>query len=360
MATAAAFMLVLLSAEPVKPSITVVVRGADITQAQLDQAAPGVVLERAEPPNVGATPTAAPALPQERIAAARKAYVDADFNKCLEQVADDGALTAALGEGDRPNAARVLLWRVACNVGAGKLEPARRAATQLAVSSLQVPAEAGSVSPEVEAVIAKAFGQVAAMKPVPFSVGGTKEASVELDGRPTGCTTPCSLEVLEGLHVVRLNADGHESAVRPVRVEAPRGQVDVELPPAAPELAAAQWSARYKNASDVDGARSVRLLSTALRASRLIMLTAEEGAGGKLQAVLATDGAVTARAERSELDGLLNDLLVRGQVIEASVPIYKRPLFWIAVVVAAGAAAAGTAIYFTYDPKKITEVVVKF
>ena len=359
MAIAAAVFALLLSAEPVKPSIAVVVRGADISQEQLDSAARGVVLERKSLPNVAEPPAPAPALPQERIAAARKAYVNADFTRCLEQVDDDAALTAALGQGDRPTAARVLLWRVACNVGAGKLEPARRSAAQLAVSSLQVPAEAGSVSPEVEAVIARAFTEVAALKPIPLAVGGTKDATVLLDGRPTGCTTPCTLEVLEGAHVLRLNADGHESAVRLARVGPPRAEMTVELPPAAPELAAAQWSTRYRSAPDADGAGSVRLLSTALRASRLILLSAEGGSGGKLQALLAEDGAVTARAERSELDGLMEDLLVRGKLIEAAPPLYKRPLFWVAIVGAAVLAAGATATALLWPVRTTVKVGVE-
>lgn len=349
MIVAAAVFALLVAAEPVKPSITVVVRGADISQEQLDGAARGVELKRASLPNAAEPPAPAPALPQERIAAARKAYVNADFTKCLEQVDDDAALTAALGQGDRPTAARVLLWRVACNVGAGKLEPARRQAAQLAVSSLQVPAEAGSVSPEVEAVIARAFTEVAALRPIPLQVGGTRDATVLLDGRPTGCTTPCTLEVLEGAHVLRLNADGHESAVRLVRVEAPRAELTVELAPAAPELAAAQWSTRYRSASDADGAGSVKLLSTALRASRLILLSAEGGSGGKLQALLAEDGAVTARAERSDLEGLMEDLLVRGKLIEAAPALYKRPLFWVAIVGAAVLAAGVTTLVLLRD-----------
>ncbi|MBL8956279.1 MAG: PEGA domain-containing protein, partial [Myxococcaceae bacterium] len=277
----------MLAAEPVAPSISVVTRGADVAQEALDAAAQGVVLRRVELPNSPEPTLMLPALPQERISAARKAYVDADFNRCIEQVNDDAALTTALGQRDRVSAARILLWRVACHVGAGKLEPARRAATQLAVSSLQVPAEAGSVSPEVEAVIAKAYTQAAAMKTIPLSVGGTADARVELDGRSTGCTTPCTLEVLEGAHVVRLDADGYESDVKLVRAAAPTAALDVQLNAAAPELAAAQWSARYRTAPDADGARSVRLLSTALRASRLLMVTSEEGSGGLLQGVLA-------------------------------------------------------------------------
>ncbi len=96
----------------------------------------------------------------------------------------------------------------------------------------------------------------------------------------------------------------------------------------------------------------MRLLTTALRASRLVMVTAEEGAGGMLQGVLAVDGSVTARAQRpaGELGGLMEDLLVRGKIFEERVPLYKRPLLWIAI--AAGVVAVGasvTAVLLTRD-----------
>ncbi|MBL8951654.1 MAG: hypothetical protein JNK82_12810, partial [Myxococcaceae bacterium] len=64
------------------------------------------------------------------------------------------------------------------------------------------------------------------------------------------------------------------------------------------------------------------------------------------------DGAVTARGERpaGELDGLMEDLLVRGKVIEPQVPLYKRPLFWVAIATGVIAAAAGTTVFFVTRP----------
>jgi hypothetical protein len=344
----AALVLLLATADPAKPSVTVVVaKGHAPTAEALASSNGDVELRLAELPNAPEPHPSAPALPQERVAAARTAYVNADFTKCLEEVSDEAALTTALGQGDRSTAARMLLWQVACNVGANKLEPGRRAATQLVGLSLQVPAEVGSVSPEVENVIAQALKAASQQKPLAIEVSGTADAQIELDGRPAGCTVPCTLEALEGLHVVRLTADGHEPVVRTVRAEPPRVQLAADLPDAAPELAAAQWSARYRLAADSDGDRSVRLLSTALRASRLVLLAIDDTSPGKLDAVLAVDGAITARAERvgspgAQLSGLMTDLLVRGQVVAPTVPIYKRALFWVAIAGAAVVAAGVT------------------
>jgi hypothetical protein len=207
----------------------------------------------------------------------------------------------------------------------------------------------GQVSPEVEAVVAQELKRAGQLKPAHVTVEADAEASVELDGRPAGCSTPCTLDVLEGSHVVHLNAEGRESATRVVRVEAAAStKVSFALTPAPPELAATQWSARYAHAPDADGARSIRLLTTAVRASRLVLLDLEDGAQGRQHAVLAVDGSVTARAERvgaagAEVAGLMQDLLVRGQLIEAEVPLYKRPLLWVALVGVVAAAAGITA-----------------
>jgi hypothetical protein len=349
------FLAVLLAAATsvAKPSLTVVVRGAppQTVSAALASRADEVELRVEPAPNAPSAPAPHQSLPEERIAAARKAYVSADFSHCLEQVDDDAVVYDALAEQQRAMAALVLLWRAACEVGANRLPAAQRAALELAVLHLEVPPEVGQVSPEVEAVLAKAQKQAAQLAPARLEVTASGDAAVELDGRPAGCTTPCTLDVLEGSHVVRVTEEGKEPAMRPVRVEGKKATAAFELQPAAPELAAAQWTARYAQSADFDGPRSAKLLSTALRTSRLVMLTVEEGRSGRQQALLAVDGAVTARAERngalaSELPGLLDDLLVRGQLVEAT-PLYKRPLFWIAVVGAAVIAGTVTALVAT-------------
>src|SRR5207249_3731017 len=100
---------------------------------------------------------------------------------------------------------------------------------------------------------------------------------------------------------------------------------------------------------EIDSAPSVRLVSKALRAPRLLLLVAErEAAGTRLRGTAAIDGDVAARAERvSDPAGLVRDLLVRSRVVEEPAPLYRRPLFWIAVGVAAAGAATGTLIAAT-------------
>jgi hypothetical protein len=349
----AVIALCVVAADPAstpRPSVTVVVRGAadKVSPEQLQSLGLPLDFKLTALPNAVAAQNVPANSIGDAIAQARKSYVNADFAKCLKQVDSDEVLTASLVDGDRNAASRLLLWRVACNVGAAKPEPARRAAWEMATYGLELPADVSAVSPEVEAVIAQAFREATAGKTVPITVtAGAETGEVRIDGRRTGCNTPCNMDVLEGNHVVRVDADGSLPSHRLVRVEKPRADVALELSPAPPEVAATQWTARYGQSPDADSAHAMKLLGTALRTSRLLLISLDDGQQAQLKGLLAVDGQVVARSERSELGGLMQDLLVRGQLLEPSAPIWKRPVFWIAIVVAAGAAAATTGILLT-------------
>ena len=113
----------------------------------------------------------------------------------------------------------------------------------------------------------------------------------------------------------------------------------------APELAAMQWRRRTSQGAALDSEGSMRLLSTSLRAPRLLVVATEPADPKTLRGALSVDGVLKARAEREgDPEGLVRDLLVRGQVIEEAPPLYKRWPFWLAVGVAAVAAGTTTAI----------------
>lgn len=89
----------------------------------------------------------------------------------------------------------------------------------------------------------------------------------------------------------------------------------------------------------------MRLLSTSLRAPRLLVVSTDPAAPKTLRGALAVDGVLRVRAEREgDAEGLVRDLLVRGQVMEEAPPIYKRWPFWVAVGAAAVAAGVTTAV----------------
>jgi hypothetical protein len=115
-----------------------------------------------------------------------------------------------------------------------------------------------------------------------------------------------------------------------------------------PALAISQWSARRAAGDEVDSGRSARLLATALRAPRLLLLTS--GDGGLVRGALAIDGVVQARGERDDVPALVRDLLVRARVMEPSMPLWKRWPFWLAVGAAAVATGVTTGVLLANRP----------
>ena len=128
-------------------------------------------------------------------------------------------------------------------------------------------------------------------------------------------------------------------------------QVTWTATPAAPELAAAQWSARYGGSPWLYSEPSTRLLARAVAARRLVLVNVEGTGQPRLRGTLATDGTVRAQAERTARAGnldaesrrLFRDLLVSGKVFEPAKLIYKRAAFWVPLALAVSAAVIARA-----------------
>lgn len=333
--------LIMILAATGAPAVTVVVQGpgAAATKAVLSAATLPVELRLTDAP-VAPAPVSVPNDWPTRLAAARTTYVSAHFTDCLRQLEGDSAAAELLAKGERLLAARLLTWRTACHLGAKQPEPARIAAEAMASFQLTLPEDIGSTTPDVEALLARAFTQVGEREVKRMAFSSVPEgATVELDGRPGACTTPCSMELLAGGHVVRLSADGYSPAWRVVSTQDATAAFSLEA--ASPELAATQWRRRTSQGEPLDSGASLRLLSVSLRAPRLMVVSSEAASPKTLRGALAVDGVLEARAEREgDPEGLVRDLLVRGQVIEEAPPLYKRWPFWVAI--GAAAVAAGT------------------
>jgi hypothetical protein len=325
-----------------RSSVTVVVDGpaAAPTRQTLSNVTLPVELRLTDAPTALEAP--APSPWPTRLAAARKAYVSASFAECLKQLEGDAAVPELLANAERVLAARVLAWRAACHTAANQPQPARVAAEALATFQLAVPEDVGSMTPDAEGLLARAITQVGATPLRKLRVESIPAgAAVEVDGRPAACTTPCTVDVLAGTHVVKLSADGYSPSWQLVAESAPA----VTLQVAPPELAATQWRARVQRGDAVDSDASVKLLSNALRAPRLAVVTSDAATPRTLRGALAVDGVLTTRAERDgDAEGLVRDLLVRGQIVEEAPPLYKRWPFWVAVGAAAVAAGVTTAV----------------
>ncbi|MBN1204083.1 MAG: PEGA domain-containing protein [Myxococcaceae bacterium] len=303
---------------------------------------------------------------ERRLQEARRHYIDAEFSTCLQALGHEGVLLQTLSQGHRQLVARLLLWRVACQVGMGRAEVAHQVAAELGVLGLEIPADIGVLPPEVGRVMVKGAEAGAARARTMLRVSSDfAPARVSLDGRFDVCIAPCSLQALEGQHVVRIDAEGRQPAVQLIAARGSALEVAFTTLPATPELAARQWTSHYGGSSaSLDSAGSLRLLSSALRAPRLALLTAEaEQDGYRLRGSLAIEGRVVARTERrarpealrGTADGALRDLLIQGRVMEPAPALYERRDFWIAVGVAAAVAGATTAALLWKQPVR-TEV----
>jgi len=353
-----------------RPGITVVVTGEASTAHQVRAALPHstgfpvVIVEAALPQPAPAKPPEPLGLEQP-LQRARRHYVDAEFSACLEVLGHEALLTDALAEGQRQTAARLLFWRAACHVGRGDAAAARTVAEELGVLGLEVPADVEAASPEVGRVVAEAAeAGLARPRAILEVTADHSPGQVSVDGRPGLCAIPCALQLPEGQHVVRLDVEGRLPSVLAVSLRSAGIQVAFPTVPAPPEVAAAQWNTRYAARGEVDSAGALRLLSTALRAPRLVLLSAEpESSRVRLRGALAMDGQVAVRTERGAeatrlpgaVEGLLRDLLTEARVVEPPPPLYRRPGFWIAVGAVALAAGATTAVLM-HEPSVRTEV----
>ncbi|WP_224367318.1 hypothetical protein [Hyalangium versicolor] len=364
------------AAEPASslPSITLFVVGAPEARASVHewvQERPTglpVTLRLAELPTVPPQPGGDPQLLEleRHLQEARRHYINAEFADCLEVIGNEGVLPRSLSQGHRQIVARWLLWQVACHVGMRREETALQVASELGVLGLELPEDIGVLPPEVGRVLVHGAEEGAARAHTTLHVTSDfGPARLSLDGRPGVCVAPCSIDVLEGRHVVRVDAEGRQFAVQVISAKGPELPVAFTTLPASPELAASQWAAHYgASSASLDSAGSLRLLSTALRAPRLVLLTGDaERAGYRLRGTLAIQGLAAARTERQAerkalhgaVEGVLRDLLVQGHVVEPAPALYRRRDFWIAVGVAALVAGATTTALLWQRPVR-TEV----
>jgi len=337
-------------------AVTVVVDGEDAGRVRDALRTPpeGLPIEI----TLGALPQGAEPVPapthDEPLAAARAAWVGAEFDRCLALLDDDAPIHEALASGRRAIAARLLFWRVACLVGVGDPTSAAQA-RRFATFGLDVPPDVGAVSPEVERALGAALEAVAQAPRHAVEIRSEPRAAVAIDGRPPRCETPCTVDLSPGDHVIALGAPGRVPAWNLVRAGEAEA-LELTLDEAPPELAARQWAERWIGRAGRESPAAVRLLAQAVRARRLALLIVDAHEP-RLTGVLAIDGDVAARAEHragEALDeaarALLRDLLVEGGAVEAAPPVYESPWFWVGI--AAGvliAVTVPTAVVLTQD-----------
>lgn len=295
---------------------------------------------------------------------ARKRYLAADVQGCLELAGSDERVEALVASRDRVSAARVLFWRVACHVAGEQRALAERDAAMFAALQLRVPADARDASPDVENTLDRAIQRAANETELELEISvDAPRATVRIDGRDETCIAPCVTRLPRGAHVVSANADGTVGATRHVTLTEPHQKVSIALPSAPTDVAAGQWRVRYEATTNEQSAESARLLALAVPARYLVLLSPErEASQTRLRGFLYFDKEIRARAERvgaaspssEAATHVIDELLHRSNLVESK-PLVSSPLFWAAV--AGTAALASVVTYFALrTPDERTEV----
>jgi len=328
----------------------------DPLQAGVVGAVPDVTIRLAKLPNTSSSgATLDEGALRDALAAARAAYINADFKACLSALPDLGQVHTNVARGLTLLSSRALVWRMACQVGGAAPEAAKATAHALSVLGLEIPDDLGSVSPEAEAVLASAQREVAATARLSVGISSNHPGlEVSLDGTATGCSTPCAIELVPGTHVIGVDGEGVTAVQRVITMDRQGSTLHFDVEPAAPELAAQQWSSRYRGTAQVDSPTSLRLLTLAVRTRHLVLVQATPAARDHwtLQGAYVRDGDVLSRSQATDLTidelsaeagSLLRELLERGDAIESR-RLYKNPWFWVITGVVAAGTATATAL----------------
>jgi PEGA domain len=286
----------------------------------------------------------------------RAAYDLPNWQKCIAPLADPALVSKLLSVGKREAVSRVLFWRAACLLLKGDEAGARDEGRELAALDLPIPSEKSD--PLVPRLLAEAGLEVSRTPPTTLRITSVgPELTVSIDGRASLCVTPCPITARRGKHTVHVEADGRMPEDREVFVEATPAEERFDPPASSPELSARQWVSHWASSPSIDTQPSLHLLADATRARNVALLVAHGGKHESIRGALTVDGAVRARTEKEGVGGaaapdILRELLVSARIIDRS-SVVSKPLFWIGIVVAAGAAAALT-YYLATLPHTVT------
>lgn len=278
----------------------------------------------------------------DRIAGARVAYEEGDYESCIAALREPSLLDDALDAGDTSTAARLLWWQAACSRAGSGPDAARAPLETMALLDLARPAaDIEVVSASLDVQLADVRAEIAARARVTWTLEVPPDARVRIDGASHVCASTCPVALPMGRHHVRVEADGRVARSSWAELGEGGERSRIELDEASPEASAAEWRARYGGAERETEA-SLALLRRALRAEHLVLVL-EEPSG--LRGIYASREGIESRAQRApepgsleaDVQSLLFELLPWARPDQW----WETPWPWIVLgaVVAAGAAA---------------------
>jgi len=303
--------------------------------------------------------TPPPLVPQSDVDLLSRAYLNADFLRCLTELQRPTLdLERLLEQGRRSDAASVGTVAAACSLGAGDEGRAREIVRRLLVRELDQPDILRKTTPDFQR-LAEDERHVAQRLPRVTVEVRTEPpgASVAIDGAMRCQVSPCRLHLLRGEHVVVTAMLGQRPRSLTAMLDADQ-TLTVALDPAAVDEIHRQLALSLGSGADPSGADIARAASTAYGVGLLALVWRKGGqvhanvfqrSGGSLTHVAmdATGPDPAARAVSTALREWRSETGPRSML--------RQPLFW---GMAVGVALATAAVFFMVRPKEPRHDVV--
>jgi PEGA domain len=306
---------------------------------------------RVEPLKPEARP---PVSPQADVELLSRAYLNADFLRCLTELQRPTLdLERLLEEGRRMDAAHVGTIAAACSLGAGDEGRAREIVRRLLVRELDEPDFLRKTTPDFQRMAEDERHVAQRLPRVTVEVRTEPPgASVEVDGAMRCQMSPCRLHLLRGEHVVVTDKLGQRRRSLTAMLDADQ-TLTVALDPAAADEIHRQLALTLGSGADPSGADIARAASTAYGVGLLALVWRKGGqvhanvfqrSGGGLTHVAmdATGPDPAARAVSTALREWRSETGPRSML--------RQPLFWGTAV--GVALASAVAVFFLVRPKE--------
>jgi hypothetical protein len=301
------------------------------------------------------------AVPRAEIQAAIRAYVEADFLRCLTLVQSSALdLERLLEQRHRDPAAQLATVAAACAHGAGDELRARELVRRMLVRELDAPAILKRTTPDFQAVAEDERRALQRLTRISVEVQSSPTlAAIYVDGVLRCRQTPCRIQLIPGEHVVVGEAVGRRPRALTVVLEDDQ-KLTLALDEAPADEVRRHLGAAIASGTDPASIDISRAAAAAFAARVLVLVWLHKG---RAHATL-YDRAIDRLVAHVALDDRPNALpaAVRAVVHEwrgnlaNSRPILKQPAFWF--ITAGVALVSGAVVWFVTRPMEVRHDIV--
>lgn len=285
----------------------------------------------------------------EELEAARNAYLEADFLRCLS-IGRGVDRDAALTRGDWRAVGQLIMLTAACAHGADQPAAARSLIEQLVIQQLDKESTLRK-RPDFEELFQKVREEVRSRAPVEVELTSSPPATVMVDGRRVCRRTPCTVSLPHGEHHFLLRRIG--VGQRAIRRRVPPRKDKVELSVSLDLLDRATASTHLAVAKP--WTRGFAAAAATTYDAQVVAVVWKKKDRVRAMVYDRSTNKIVGRGKAASANNALKAALLQWQ--PPGQPFYKRPVFYVPVIVAT-AVATGLAIYFaTRSPERRAALV---